>query len=258
VFFWSERRDGVQLAVTDRSGGVSIEPYAGLNLARHVGDDPRAVEVNRARLAGALELPVDRLVFMNQTHGATVEVVDGPWQGDPPECDALVTTQVGLALAALVADCVPVLLADPGAGVIGAVHAGRPGLLAGVVGAALDAMADLGARAPYAVVGPAVCGRCYEVPEAMRAAAAAVAPASVAVSWSGTPAIDVAAGVVTALSERSVPVTWIPGCTREHDGLFSYRRSTSTGRFAAVIHRYAAGCADDRTPPPGGPLGGPS
>ena len=140
MFFTHERRDSIQLAVTDRSGGVSSAPFDGLNLARHVGDDPDHVSINRARLAAELELPTDRLVFMNQCHGAHVEVVDGPWPAEPPECDAVVTTATDLALVVLVADCVPVLLADPAAGVIAAVHTGRPGLLAGIVGATLDAM----------------------------------------------------------------------------------------------------------------------
>ncbi len=243
MFFTHERRDGIQLAVTDRSGGVSSAPFDGFNLARHVGDDPACVQGNRARLAAELELPVDRLVFMNQCHGAHIEVVDGPWPAEPPACDGVVTVATDLALVVLVADCVPLLLADPSTGVVAAVHAGRPGLLAGIVGAALDAMADLGARTPYAVVGPSVCARCYEVPEAMRSAAFAVAPASAAVSWTGTPAIDVAAGVVEQLAARSVPVSWVPGCTREDDRLFSYRRAARTGRFAGVICRYAAGAA---------------
>lgn len=243
MFFWHERRAGIDLAVTDRHGGVSAAPFAGFNLARHVGDQPGDVEVNRARLAGELDVAAERLVFMNQCHGASVEVVDGPWRGDPPACDAVITAATDLALVVLVADCVPVLLADPVAGIIGAVHAGRPGLVANVVGAALDAMADLGARAPFAVVGPSVCGRCYEVPEAMREVAAAVEPASATVSWAGTPAIDVGAGVVAQLAGRGVPVTWVPGCTREDDRLFSYRRTTPTGRFAGVIRRYAASAA---------------
>jgi hypothetical protein len=168
VFFWHERRAGIDVAITDRHGGVSSAPFGELNLARHVGDEPAAVEANRVAVAAELGLPAERLVFMDQCHGATVEVIDGPWQGDPPACDAVITRASDLALVVMVADCVPVLLADPEAGVVGAVHAGRPGLVAGVVGAALDAMADLGARAPYAVVGPSVCGRCYEVPEEMR------------------------------------------------------------------------------------------
>lgn len=219
MFFWHERRAGIDLAVTDRHGGVSAAPFAGFNLARHVGDQPGDVEVNRARLAGELDVAAERLVFMNQCHGASVEVVDGPWRGDPPACDAVITAATDLALVVLVADCVPVLLADPVAGIIGAVHAGRPGLVANVVGAALDAMADLGARAPFAVVGPSVCGRCYEVPEAMREVAAAVEPTSATVSWAGTPAIDVGAGVVAQLAGRGVPVTWVPGCTRGRPAL---------------------------------------
>ena len=239
MFFWHERRGGIDVAITDRHGGVSSAPFGELNLARHVGDEPAAVEANRVAVAAELGLPAERLVFMDQCHGATVEVIDGPWQGDPPACDAVITRASDLALVVMVADCVPVLLAYPEAGVVGAVHAGRPGLVAGVVGAALDAMADLGARAPYAVVGPSVCGRCYEVPEEMRAAAAAVEPASATVSWTGTPAIDVGAGVVAQLAGRGVPVTWVPGCTREDDRLFSYRRTSPTGRFAGAIRRYA-------------------
>ncbi len=222
---------------TDAIGGVSGGPYAGLNLAGHIGDDDTHVVANRALLAAELAVPAGRLVFMNQCHGATVEVIDGPWLQDPPTCDAVVTTASDLVLLVLVADCVPVLLSDPGAGVIAAVHAGRRGLLAGVVDAALDAMADLGGTSPSAVVGPSVCGRCYEVPEELRESASQVSPPSAAVSWKGTPAVDVAAGVVGQLASRSVPVRWVPGCTREDTRLYSYRRSPRTGRFAGFIHR---------------------
>ena len=147
-------------------------------------------------------MPRDRLLFMNQCHGADVVHADGPLTGDAPRADAMVTTRDDLALAALAADCVPVLLADPVAGVVGAVHAGRPGMVARVVERAMDGLVEVGAIAAdtVAVVGPSVCGRCYEVPEGMRAEAAAVSPPSATVSWSGTPAIDVAAGVVDQLA----------------------------------------------------------
>jgi len=237
MFFWRGRYGTVELAVTGRRGGASAAPFDGLNLARHVGDDPRDVMANRAVLAAQLQLPPERLVFMNQCHGAVVQVVDGPWPAEPPECDAVVTASTELALVALVADCVPVLLADHDAGVIAAVHAGRPGLMAGVVTAVLDAMGDLGARAPRAVVGPSICGRCYEVPEAMRRDVARIVPESATVSWAGTPAVDVAAGVVAQLARRSVPVSWVPGCTREDERLYSYRRAQRTGRFAGVVLR---------------------
>lgn len=209
--------------------------YASLNLGGHVGDDPATVESNRRLVASSLDVQRDHLLFMNQRHGSEVVVVDGPWESDPPEADALVTTSTDLALAVLVADCTPVLMVDRIAGVAAAVHAGRPGMMQAVVGRAIDAMADLGARSISAVVGPSVCGRCYEVPEAMRAQAARVSPVSAAISWEGTPAIDVAAGVVDQLQARSVAVQWVRGCSRESEGLFSYRRRHRTGRFAGVV-----------------------
>ena len=214
---------------------MSTGRWAGLNLGAHVDDDADAVAANRALLAARLGRPV---VYMAQCHGAEVAVVDGV-PDVAPSCDAVVTRSSGIALAVLVADCVPVLLAGTG-GVVAAVHAGRPGLVAGVVPRTLAAMRDLGAGEVDAVVGPSVCGRCYEVPEEMRDVAAAVAPVSATVSWSGTPAIDVAAGVVAQLRDGGVEVRWLPGCSREREDLFSYRRDGLTGRFAGVVARHPA------------------
>jgi YfiH family protein len=236
VFYWRGESSRVRSAFTDREGGVSVDAFDSLNLGGHVGDDPRAVEENRTRVAGALGLERDRLLFLDQCHGTDVLVADGPWpDGGPTPADGVVTTEPGLALAVLVADCTPVLLADAAAGVVGAVHAGRPGMTAGIVGVAVERMRELGARDLTAVVGPSVCGRCYEVPAQLRAEAAAVAPESATVSWTGTPAIDVAAGVVAQLSAAEVRVTWLPGCAREDRNLYSYRRDGRTGRFAGVV-----------------------
>ena len=164
--------------VTDRRGGRSASPYDSFNLGDHVGDDPAAVAANRGRVARELAVPEDRLVWMSQVHGTGVAVVDGPQDGPVPATDALVTSTPGLVLCVLVADCVPVLLADPVAGVVAAVHAGREGVRQGVLPAALSAMAGLGARARHvtALLGPAVCGLDYEVPEAMQAEVARVVP----------------------------------------------------------------------------------
>jgi YfiH family protein len=235
VFAWHEDRSGVLRAVTDRSSGVSTGRWSGLNLGSHVDDAPDAVAENRRRLTDRLGRPV---VYMDQCHGAEVAVVDAV-PGTPPSCDALVTRSTEVALAVLVADCVPVLLAGS-AGVVAAVHAGRPGLVAGVVPRTLEVMRELGAGEVDAVVGPSVCGRCYEVPAAMRDAAAAVQPVSATVSWTGTPAIDVAAGVVAQLRDGGVDVRWVPGCSRERSDLYSYRRDGTTGRFAGVVARSAA------------------
>ncbi|MDF3045457.1 MAG: laccase [Ornithinibacter sp.] len=230
MFAWYEDRSGVTRAVTDRSDGVSAGRYAGLNLGAHVDDQPEAVAENRRRLAEKLGRPV---LYMAQCHGADVAVVDGmPVQA--PRCDAVVTRTPEVALAVLVADCVPVLLSSTG-GVVAAVHAGRPGLLARIVPRTLDVMADLGAGVVDAVVGPSVCGRCYEVPEEMRGAAAREQPVSAAVSWTGTPAVDVGAGVVAQLHDAGVRVRWLPGCSRERPDLYSYRRDGLTGRFAGIV-----------------------
>ncbi len=235
VFAWQQTRSGVLRAVTDRSAGVSTGRWSGLNLGAHVEDDPAAVTENRRLLRETLGRPV---VYMDQCHGAQVAVVEGV-PDTPPSCDGLVTRSTQVALAVLVADCVPVLLSGTG-GVVAAVHAGRPGLVAGVVPRTLEVMAELGAGEVDAVVGPSVCGRCYEVPAPMRATAAEVQPVSATVSWTGTPAIDVAAGVVAALRDAGVRVHWVPGCSREREDLYSYRRDGTTGRFAGVVARVAS------------------
>lgn len=230
---------GAHFAFTDRWGGVSAAPYEQLNLGGAVGDDPQAVRTNRARAAGELGLDPAAVVWMNQVHGRDVAVVDGPWRdADVPCVDAVVTARRGLALAVLTADCTPVLLADPVAGIVGAAHAGRPGLVAGVVPAVVEAMAKLGAEPArlLAYTGPAICGRCYEVPEAMRSDVAAVVPQAYATTSWGTPAVDVTAGVRAQLAAAGVSVRDDSHiCTRESADHFSYRRDRTTGRLASYV-----------------------
>ncbi|MET9773839.1 peptidoglycan editing factor PgeF [Streptomyces sp. NPDC006367] len=231
--------NGAHFGFTDRWGGVSAVPYEELNLGGAVGDDPAAVTANRGLAARSLGVDPARVVWMNQVHGADVAVVDGPWEDAPvPRVDAIVTAERGLALAVLTADCVPVLLADSVAGVAAAAHAGRPGLVAGVVPAAVRAMTELGADPARitARTGPAVCGRCYEVPEDMRAEVAAAEPAAYAVTSWGTPALDVGAGVHAQLERLGVrDRAQSPVCTRESKDHFSYRRDRTTGRLAGYV-----------------------
>ncbi|MEU2233997.1 MULTISPECIES: peptidoglycan editing factor PgeF [Streptomyces] len=231
--------NGAHFAFTDRWGGVSAVPYEELNLGGAVGDEPAAVLANRAAAAGALGLDPARVVWMNQVHGAEVAEVDGPWgDAEIPSVDAIVTARTGLGLAVLTADCVPVLLADPVAGVVSAAHAGRPGMVAGVVPAAVAAMVKLGADPARIVArtGPAVCGRCYEVPEEMRAEVAAVEPAAYAETSWGTPAVDVAAGVRAQLERLGVRDVEDAGvCTLESRDHYSYRRDRTTGRLAGYV-----------------------
>lgn len=230
---------GAHFAFTDRWGGVSAVPYDQLNLGGAVGDDSAAVLANRELAAKSLDLDPGRVVWMNQVHGREVAVAEGPWTGeDIPAVDAVVTVRRGLALAVLTADCVPLLLADPAAGVVAAAHAGRPGLVAGIVPAAVEAMITLGARPERitALSGPAVCGRCYEVPAAMRDEVAAAVPAAgCETSWS-TPAVDVVAGVHAQLADLGVTDRRRSEvCTLESPDHYSYRRDRTTGRLAGYV-----------------------
>ena len=156
-----------------RAGGVSAGPFATLNCSLSGGDDPAAVAENRARAAGALGLGAAALVGLTQVHGCAVVPVRAAWPaGAGPRADAMVTDRPGLGLGIVTADCAPVLLADPAAGVVGAVHAGWRGAVAGVIEATLAAMQVLGAAPAriVAAVGPCIGRASYEVGPDLRAA----------------------------------------------------------------------------------------
>lgn len=234
-----DTESGACFAFTDRWGGVSAAPFGTLNLGGAVGDLPHAVRANRERVALALGLDPDGVVWMRQVHGRSVATVDGPWpDGAVPEADGVVTARPGLALAVLTADCAPVLLADPVAGVAGAAHAGRPGLVAGVIPATLEAMCELGARPERVIArtGPMVCGRCYEVPADLRDAVEDSAPGSAAVTRQGTPSVDLLAGLRRQLAAQGVGKLRDSGvCTLESTDHFSYRKDRKTGRLASYV-----------------------
>ncbi|GAA1484532.1 peptidoglycan editing factor PgeF [Brachybacterium fresconis] len=241
----ASRVRGARALFTGRAGGVSTGVHAALNLARHVGDDPAAVERNRELVAAEIGAP---LVFVDQVHSAEVHVVadSSPSRGAAEipvvTADALVTRRTDVALAIMVADCLPVLLADPVAGVIGAAHAGRAGLLDGVLEATIAEMVELDARPGdiTADIGPSICGSCYEVPAQMQEQAASRLPAARARTRWGTPALDLRAGAISVLRAAGIPSAAIEAdhpCTLEDESLFSYRRQAGTGRLAGVIRR---------------------
>jgi YfiH family protein len=233
---------GVRAGFTGRAGGVSVGAWAGLDLALHVGDDLGDVERNRRLLLGWTGAPVQ---FPRQVHGTEVLVVGPDATGlmtgaDPgePARDAVVTSAVGVPVGVLVADCVPVLLADPVAGVVGASHAGRRGLLKGVLEATLTAMRDRGAdpARTRAAIGPAAGPCCYEVPEQLRAESARRLPETWSTTRWGTPSVDLAAGCRAALERSGVMmITMVGICTIENSAYYSYRREPVTGRFAGVV-----------------------
>ncbi|MGA6166631.1 peptidoglycan editing factor PgeF [Amycolatopsis magusensis] len=227
----------IRRVVTTRAGGASRAPYESFNLGDHVGDDEAAVAANRRRLAAELGLAEGDLAWMEQVHGRTATVVDEA--GGPPAeaTDALVTARTGVALVALVADCVPVLLGDPENGVVAAVHAGRVGARVGVIPAALDAMKSAGAELDRveALLGPAICGECYEVPKAMADDVEAHLPGSACKSRNGTPGVDLRAGLWRQLADAGIAKIGVdPRCTAEDRTLFSFRRDGTTGRLAAI------------------------
>src|SRR5580704_9687511 len=173
---------GADAAVTARSGGVSSGPYATLNLSLGVGDDPACVRENRRRLAVGFGASPEDFVFARQVHGAGVRVVGAADRGSGafrlddaiPDADALVTATPGVVLAILTADCVPIVLHDPVAGVLACVHAGWRGNVARVGAAAVSAMRQLGSDPADIVagIGPAIDPARYQVGPEVYAAVA--------------------------------------------------------------------------------------
>lgn len=223
------------------SGGSSRWPYSWANLASHVGDEPASVVANRTALAATLGLPATDLSFMSPNHGRGVAIVTEPTGVLPGSeidaVDALVSDRRGVGLVALSADCVPVILVDPGSAVVAAVHSGWKGLVVDVVGAAVAAMLELGARRSglQALLGPAICGVCYPVPSERAEQVAATRPEAVTTSSDGQPAVDVRLGLLARLGELGVTGTAVGGCTAHDAGYFSHRRDGRTGRQGAAV-----------------------
>ncbi|MBM9460484.1 peptidoglycan editing factor PgeF [Nocardioides sp. zg-536] len=229
----------VDLAFTDRFGGVSPAPHDELDLALE-GEGDAAARAQNLRLLLDDFAPGDTLADLHQVHGADVVTLSAetpaPEPGHPPQADGIVTTLPGHTLMVRAADCVPVLLADPEARVIAAAHAGRLGLVRGVVPATVAAMRALGAESLTAWVGPSICGGCYEVPETMQEEVAAIVPQARARTTWGTPSLDIGAGVRAQLEADGVQVVDAGRCTRESPDLYSFRRDgAAAGRQAGVI-----------------------
>lgn len=240
---------GVPLLEVDLGAGVRAGFTTGdedFNLSLTLGDDPGAVLARRQRLERWVGAP---LAYAWQVHGSDVLVCSGP--PDPAQevvgvADALLSVRDDVGLAVLVADCVPVLLADTEAGVVATAHAGRRGLVAGVVDVVLAAMARYGAEPgrTVAAVGPAACGRCYEVPHRMQLEVEQAVPGAASTTSRGTPGLDLPGAVVRRLTAAGVAVTQVGGCTIEEPRWFSHRASVPAaspgpgrrvGRMAGVV-----------------------
>lgn len=192
-----------------------------------MGDSAETVARNReflSKITGPIQ-------FMNQVHGD--EVVEVKSIGDDPTCDALITRAPGIALAVMVADCIPLLLSS--STVVGAVHVGRRGLMNSVAVKAVDAMRKLGADQIHAQLGPSICGRCYEVPQELADEVVAKHPAASSLTNNLTPALDLPRALIADLVASGVTYEASTICTLENDEYFSYRRHNITGRNAGVV-----------------------
>ena len=217
-----------QILFSARHGGVSQGEFGSLNFGDHVGDTALAVENNRKILKNLLSQSSP--IFMNQVHGNEVIEVDSN-SNSPVTADALITRQAGLPLAVLCADCLPILI--KGSKIVGAIHAGRRGILNGIIAETISRMRALGGDNLVATIGPAICSRCYEVDLPMYLDAishdAELAPNT------ETHCLDLKRAARSQLSFQGVEVSDIEICTAHDSNFFSYRRDGITGRNVGVI-----------------------
>jgi YfiH family protein len=227
---------GIRHGFLGRRGGVSEGVCAGLNVGWGSDDDRAAIAENRRRAAEAVA-PGAALVTVHQVHSADAVAVAVPWPDDSrPKADALVTDRPGLLLGILTADCAPVLLADPQAGVIGAAHAGWKGAFSGILESTVAAMERLGARRDRigAAVGPCIARRSYEVDEAFLRRFAEADPANerfFAAGREGHHQFDLEGFVLSRLAEAGLARIKALGqdTYSQPETFFSYRRATHRG-----------------------------
>jgi YfiH family protein len=219
----------VNYSFTDRTGGLSTGAFLSRNLATHVGDDQASVIANRAELENLLGLPIQ---YMNQVHGDAVATV-GAEIIPEPTADALVTQSVDIGLAVMVADCIPLLMAS--SKTVAAVHVGRKGLMNKVAVATVQEMRSRDTSQITAVVGPSICGKCYEVSQDIYDDVAKSFPLAESKTRDGALALDLSRALIDQLESIGVKVINEGRCTVEDINLYSYRRDGVTGRQVGVV-----------------------
>ena len=217
-----------QILFSARHGGLSQGGFGSLNFGDHVGDTALAVENNRKILKKLLSQISP--IFMNQVHGNEVIEVDSN-SNSPVTADALITRQAGLPLAVLCADCLPILI--KGSKIVGAIHAGRRGILNGIIAETISRMRALGGDNLVATIGPAICSRCYEVDLPMYLDA--ISHNAELATNTETHCLDLKRAARSQLSVQGVEVSDIEICTAHDSNFFSYRRDGITGRNVGVI-----------------------
>ena len=214
---------------TDRTGGLSTGAFLSRNVATHVGDDQETVLSNRAALETLLGLPIQ---YMNQVHGNVVATVGVEIIAEPT-ADALVTQSVGIGMAVMVADCIPLLLAS--SQTVAAVHVGRKGLMNNVALTAIKEMRTRDVSEITAVVGPSICGECYEVSQDIYDDVSKTFPLAASKTRDGGFALDLSRALIDQLQSLGVRVVDEGRCTVEESNLYSYRRDGVTGRQVGVV-----------------------
>ena len=219
----------MKYSFTDRTGGLSTGAFLSRNVATHVGDDQSTVFANRKELEKHLGSPIQ---YMNQVHGDVVAAVGAEKIADPT-ADALVTQTVGIGLAVMVADCIPLLLGS--SRTVAAVHVGRKGLMNKVALAAIKEMRSRDSSEISAVVGPSICGRCYEVSQDIYDDVSKTFPLAASMTPDGGFALDLSRALIDQLQGLGVTVFDEGRCTVEESTLYSYRRDGVTGRQVGVV-----------------------
>lgn len=214
---------------TDRLGGVSSGDFRSLNLGHHVGDAPADVLKNRALISEQF----GTTQYMEQVHGNRVAVIEAVTD-ELPTADALVTGISGITLAVMVADCIPLILTSKHA--VAAVHVGRKGLQNKVTEKTVEILREISNAELSATIGPAICGKCYEVSPEIYTEVVKSHPSCAARTDSDNPALDLVAGLVVDLQELGVKkINNQTRCTVENEDLFSYRKNAVTGRQAGLV-----------------------
>ena len=217
-----------QILFTARPGGTSVGPFDSFNLGDHVGDASKSVEGNRQILQGLISQP--KLKFMNQVHGNEVVEVDED-STSPITADALFTRSKGVPLVVLSADCLPILI--KGENIVAAIHAGRKGILNGIIGKVIERLRSISNGEYVATIGPAICEKCYEVDLEMYLDAIGREP-SLATN-PDSHCLDLKRAATEQLKIRNIKVVDVGICTAHDLKYFSYRRDGITGRNAGVI-----------------------
>ena len=208
--------------------GHSSSPYSSLNLATHVDDISEHVVKNRTQLANQIGRPIQ---FLEQVHGNQVVSIEKICE--PPIADAAFTRVKGIALAVMVADCVPILFTSDE--VVGVAHVGRRGLVNGVIAQVAAALRHISPTNLTAYIGPHICPSCYEISPDLANEISQNFPEVISQSRWGTPSIDLRSSTIRQLQIEEIETNDLSHCTYEDENLFSYRRDQKTGRNAGIV-----------------------